>query len=168
MKIPGKRIVSFAGAAACAAMMAYALFAQHQMQLEPCPLCILQRIAVVGLGVVLLLAGLHNPQGWGRYVYGGLLAVAAAFGIAVAGRHVWLQSLPPDEVPACGPGLDYMWENFPFAQVIDMVFKGSGECANVDWQFLGLSMPAWVLVAVVGIGAVGTWNILRREPQLPR
>ncbi len=161
MKIPDSRVLNFAGFFACAGLMAYALYAQYQLMLEPCPLCILQRIAVIGLGLVFLIAGLHNPARVGRFVYASLLAVAMLLGAIVAGRHAWLQIIPEDQVPACGPGLDYMWENFPLADVINMVFKGSGECASVDWQFLGLSMPAWVLIAVIGLGGAGIWNNLR-------
>jgi len=163
MNIPAKKILNLAGFVICVGLMSYALFAQYQLVLEPCPLCILQRLAIIGLGVVFLVAGLHNPPGAGRYVYSLLLAGVTAFGSIVAGRHVWLQLIPADQVPACGPGLDYMWENFPLADVINMVFKGSGECATIDWQFLGLSMPAWVLVAVLGLGGIGIWNNLRRS-----
>ena len=163
MNIPDKKVLNLAGFLTCAALMAYALFAQYQLVLEPCPLCILQRFAIIVLGVVFLIAGLHNPSVTGRYVYSLLLAIATMFGSIVAGRHVWLQLIPEDQVPACGPGLDYMWENFPLADVINMVFKGSGECATIDWQFLGLSMPMWVLVAVLGLGGAGIWNNLRRS-----
>jgi disulfide bond formation protein DsbB len=162
MIIPNRRTLNFAGFLACAGMMAFALFAQHQLDLEPCPLCILQRIAVVSLGVVFLLAGLHNASGIGRFVYPAFLGISTLFGATVAGRHVWLQMMPEDQVPACGPGLDYMWENFPIADVMNMVFKGSGECATVVWSFLGLSMPAWVLICILGLGITGIWNNLRR------
>jgi disulfide bond formation protein DsbB len=161
MNIPDKRVVNLAGFLVCAGLMGYALYSQHQLMLEPCPLCVLQRLAVIGLGLVFLIAGLHNPFGVGRFIYAALMALATMFGAVVAGRHVWLQLLPEDKVPACGPGLDYMWENFPLADVINMVFKGSGECATVDWTFLGMSMPMWVLVAVLGLGGVGIWNNLR-------
>ena len=130
--------------------------------LEPCPLCILQRIAVVGMGLVFLLAALHSPSGVGRFAYALLLALPMSLGAIVAGRHAWLQMLPEEQVPACGPGLDYMWENFPLADVINMVFRGSGECADVDWQLLGLSMPAWVFIAVIALGSIGIWNNVRR------
>ena len=121
---------------------------------------------MIGLGIVFLIAAIHNPAGGARRVYAGLLGLVTAFGVVVAGRHVWLQHLPSDEIPACGPGLDYMWENFPLADVINMVFKGSGECATVDWTFLGLSMPAWVLIAVLGLGLGGIWNNLRKISSL--
>jgi disulfide bond formation protein DsbB len=162
MAIPSRRLVNFAGFLLCVAMMSYALYAEHLLLLDPCPLCILQRVAVIALGVVFLLAALHNPTASGRYVYGGLVGLAAFGGVLVAGRHVWLQQLPPDRVPACGPGLDYMLDNFPFQQVIDMVFTGSGECASSDWSLLGLTMPAWVLLAVIGMGSAGVANNLRK------
>lgn len=161
MTIPDKRILNLAGFLMCAALMGYALYAQYFLMLEPCPLCILQRIAVVGMGLVFLLAALHNPGGVGRFAYASLLVVPMSLGAVVAGRHAWLQMLPEEQVPACGPGLDYMWENFPLADVINMVFRGSGECADVDWQLLGLSMPAWVFVAVIVLGSVGIWNNAR-------
>ena len=160
--LTSRRMLNVAGFLICVGMMGFALYAQHGLLLEPCPLCVLQRFAVIGLGIVFLLAALHNPLGLTRYLYAGLLLLIAAGGATVAGRHAWLQRLPEDQVPACGPGLDYMWENFPFAEVINMVFQGSGECAEIAWQFLGLSMPEWVLVNVLGLGVVGTWNNLRK------
>lgn len=159
--MPGRRILNLAGFAACAGLMAYALYAEYALMLEPCPLCVFQRVAVILLGLVLLLAALHHPSGSGRTVYAALTAVAAAGGAVVAGRHVWLQHLPPDQVPACGPGFEYIMERFPLSEALRMVFTGSGECAVSDWSFLGLSMPAWVLIWVVIIGAAGVWNNLR-------
>ncbi|MDJ0940984.1 MAG: disulfide bond formation protein B [Woeseiaceae bacterium] len=161
MSLPDKRLLNIAGFLICSGLMAYALYAEHVLMLMPCPLCVFQRIAVIAMGLVFLAAALHHPRGKGRFAYTGLMALAAAGGIAVAGRHVWLQNLPPDRVPACGPDLAYMVDTFPFADVLKMVFTGSGECATIDWQFLGLTMPAWVLIAVVGLGAAGIWNNLR-------
>ena len=163
MTIPSTRILNFAGFFVCVGLMAFALYSQHQLELEPCPLCVLQRFAVIGLGIVFLISAIHNLTGAGRYIYSLLLLLITAFGAIVAGQHLRLQLMPADQVPACGPGLDYMWENFPLADVINMVFKGSGECAEIDWQFLGLSMPAWVLIALLGLGGVGIWNNLRRS-----
>ena len=157
-----RRALNLAGFAVCAALMAYALYAEYGLLLEPCPLCVFQRMAVIALGAVFLLAGLHDPSGWGRYVYAGLLVLAAGAGTAVAGRHVWLQSLPADRVPACGPGFDYIIDSFPVLEALRLIFSGSGECASVDWAFLGLSMPAWVLAWIVALGVAGAWNNLRR------
>ncbi len=144
-------------------MMAYALYAEHVLYYMPCPLCVFQRVAVILLGILFLLAALHNSSGGGRKVYAGLIALASAYGIAVAGRHVWMQNLPADEVPSCGPGLGYMVDNFPLSEVLAKVFTGSGECAEIDWAFLGLSMPVWVLIAVVCLGIGGIWNNLRNH-----
>ncbi len=146
----------------CAGMMAYAYFAQHVQGYLPCPLCEFQRMAMIATGVLFLLAAVHNPWDFGARVYGVLTALAAAGGLAVAWRHVWLQGLPPDEVPACGPGLDYMLNAFPFTEVLSRVFTGSGECASIDWEFLGLSMPAWTLLWFVIFVVGALYNGFRR------
>jgi disulfide bond formation protein DsbB len=161
-KLPSRRIVNFLGFAVCCGLMGFALFAQHVLLLDPCPLCVFQRVVVISMGILFLIAALHNPTGAGRIVYSILLAAAALAGVAIAGRHAWLQQLPPDKVPSCGPGLDYMLETLPFTEVLSKVFKGSGECAEIVWQFLGLSMPAWVLIWVTVLGVTGVWNNLRR------
>lgn len=163
MTIPDKRILNVLGFAACAGMMGFALYAEHALFLDPCPLCVFQRLAVISLGVVFLAAALHNPTGWGRTAYGALIGLAALAGVGVAGWHVRVQNLPPSEVPACGPGLDYMLETLPLTEVLSKVFTGSGECADVVWQFLGLSMPAWVLICVALLGGAGVWNNLLRD-----
>ena len=156
------RQVFLAGAVICAGLMGYALYSQHVVGLNPCPLCVFQRITVIALGIVFLIAFLHNSRSWGRYVYAFLFLIAGSGGVAVAGRHAWLQSLPPEEVPACGPDLAYMLDAFPLAEVLKKVFSGSGECAEVVWQFLGLSMPAWVLIWCVALALGGIANSLRR------
>jgi len=164
MTFPSRRILNTGGFLICSGMMAFALYEQYQLYLEPCPLCVFQRMAVIGLGVSFLLLAIHNPQpGWARRIYLGLFSLSMLAGITVAGRHVWLQHLPPDKVPSCGPGLGYMLDNFPLGDALKMVFTGSGECATVDWTFLGLSMPAWVLISVVTLGAAGFWNNLRNQ-----
>lgn len=162
MTLPNRRNINIAGFLCCAGLMGFALFAQHVLLLDPCPLCVLQRVAVIGLGIVFLIAALHDPSGWGRRAYAASLAVIAAAGAGVAGWHFRLQNLPHDEVPACGPGLDYMLENFPLGDAMKMVFKGSGECAEVAWQVLGISMPGWVFIAIAGVGIAGVWNNLRK------
>jgi len=162
MDLPGRRILNMAGLLACAGLMGYALYAQYVLYLDPCPLCVLQRVAVIGLGVVFLVATIHGPGVAGSRVYAALLGLVAAAGAGVAGRHVWLQNLPPEEVPACGPGLGYILDTNPLGEALAKVFKGSGECADIDWQLMGLSMPAWVLIAILATGAFGIWNNLRR------
>jgi disulfide bond formation protein DsbB len=157
-----KRLLNFAGFAACAGMMGFALFAQHVLKLDPCPLCVFQRVAVISLGIVFLLAAIHNAGGWGRFVYVVLVIAAAGGGMGVAGRHWWIQNLPDDKVPACGAGLDYMMETLPILDVLSTVLSGSGECAEVVWRFLGLSMPAWVFICLTIVGGFGVWNNLRK------
>jgi disulfide bond formation protein DsbB len=158
------RLANGAGALVCAALMGYALYAQHGLGLEPCPLCIFQRIAVIALGGIFLVAALHPAGLIGRRAYAILLGLVALAGIGVAGRHVWLTTLPPERIPACGPGLDFMFESFPLREALAMVLSGSGECASVDWQFLGLSMPAWVLIALATLGVGGVVANWRASP----
>jgi protein dithiol:quinone oxidoreductase len=157
-----RRLLNLLGALACGGLLGYALYAQHGLGLEPCPLCVFQRIAVLALGFVFLAAYLHNPGRSGARVYGALAAVAAGGGMTFAGRQLWLQSLPPDEQPACGPGLDYIMDVFPLREAVAMVFEGSGDCAKIDWTFLGLSMAGWVLIALSALAAFALWNNFRR------
>ncbi len=159
--IPDKRILNVLGVVVCAGLMGFALYAEHVLKLDPCPLCVFQRIAVIGLGVVLAAAALHDAAGGARFLYAALAGVVALGGAGVAAWHVRLQNLPPDEVPACGPDLGYMLDNFPLSDVLTMVFTGSGDCAEVAWSFLGLSMPTWVLLFMLGLGSVAVWNNLR-------
>lgn len=158
-----QRTLLAGGFAVCVALMAAALWLQHVEGLEPCPLCVLQRGAVIVLGVLMLAGAIHDPGTTGRRVYGVMITVAAAAGAAVAGRHVWLQSLPPDRAPECGPGLEYMLGAFPLTDVIAMVLRGSGECAEVQWTFLSLSIPEWTLLAFIAFTLFGLWLIGARS-----
>jgi protein dithiol:quinone oxidoreductase len=152
----------------CVVMIGTALFFfQRFLGLEPCPLCILQRVVVMSLGMVLLVAAIHGPNGWGNRIYGGLITLISGSGAAIAGRHVWLQSLPADQVPECGPTLDYILETFPLSKALQLVLHGSGECAKVEWQFLGLSIPGWTLIAFSGFILFGLMLLLRRRSGLP-
>lgn len=164
-QLPSRRALNLLGFSVCAALMGFALYAQHGLGLEPCPLCIFQRIALIALGLVLLAATLHGPGPIGGRFYGILAGLCALGGAIVAGRHVWLQSLPPDKVPSCGPGLDYLLDTFPLAEALKQVFSGSGECAKVDWTFLGQSMPVWVLACFVVLGVAAVANGMRRTPR---
>lgn len=126
------------------------------MGLEPCPLCWLQRFGFMGAGLVSLVAFLHGPVGFGNRVYGFFLVLTAGAGLGIAGRQLWLQSLPEDQVPACGPSVDYMLDVLPWFDVLKTALKGTGDCAEVVWRFLGLSIPGWtalffILVILVGL-----------------
>jgi disulfide bond formation protein DsbB len=157
------RSANLLGALACGGLLAYAYYAQFVMHLEPCPLCIFQRIGVLAIGLTFAIAAAHDPAGWSRRLYAGLLALAASATIGVAVRQLYIQSLPPGSVPACGASLEFMLKVFPLTDVLVKVLTGSGECAKVDWRFLGLAMPAWVLIAALCLGAWGLWANLRRQ-----
>jgi len=161
------RVANSLGLAACAALLAYAYYAQFVMHLEPCPLCIFQRVGVFATGLMFALAAAHDPAGWGRRVYAALIALTSAATIGVAARQVYIQSLPPDAVPACGASLDFMLKVFPLTDVLTKVLTGSGECAKINWRFLGLAMPVWVLICAVGLCIWGLWaNLRHRRPVL--
>jgi disulfide bond formation protein DsbB len=156
------------GFAACLSLLAYAYYAELVLHLAPCPLCIFQRVGVFAIGVVFLIAAAHDPVGWGRRVHALLLALAALATSGVAVRHLYIQSLPEGSVPACGASLDFMLKVFSLNEVLVKVLTGSGECAKVTWTFLGLAMPAWVLIAALALGLYGLWINLRRQAPVLR
>lgn len=143
------------GAAVCAALMSYALYSQYRLGLEPCPLCIFQRIAVIALGIAFLLAAAVPARARITGIAVSLLiGLVTLSGVGVAARHLYIQSLPAGQVPACGASLGYMWDVFPAMDVLRKVFTGSGECAKVE-KVLGLPMPAWVLICLLALGTFG-------------
>ena len=159
------RKLNVLGALACAAMLAYAYYTQYFGLLDPCPLCIFQRIGIFALGVIFMLAAIHNPRTAGGRVYALFIFAAAAATIGIAAKHLYIQSLPPGSVPVCGASLKFMIKVLPLTDVVSKVLNGSGECAKVTWRFLGLAMPAWVLIGAAGLGGFGLWANLR--PAMP-
>lgn len=160
------RLVFFGLALAALGCMLFAkLYLEAVLGLTACPLCMTQRLFVVLWGGIALLAALHNPAQWGRRVYAALCALAAIAGGAVAARHVWLQHLPADQVPACGPSLEYMLETLPFSETLSIVLMGDGNCAQTQWTFLGLSIPAQTLAVFAAVSAICLWQLLRRYPK---
>ena len=155
------RIWYFCVVLCCALLIGFALYNQYVDYLDPCPLCIFQRVVFIVMGIIALLAAIHNPKRLGQQVYTWLIVACAGVGGAIAGRHVWLQGLPPDQVPECGPGLNYMLENFPITEVLSTVLRGSGSCAEVLWTFLGLSMPKWTLIWYAVLGLLTLWVTYR-------
>jgi protein dithiol:quinone oxidoreductase len=155
-----------AGFALCAGLIAFALFLQYVKGEDPCPLCLLQRMAFIGLGGVFLLAALHNPGRGAAVFYAFVLALLAAAGGAIAGRQVWLQSLPKNMVPECGPGLDFILSRFPLRKALDLILRGSGECAEKGWTLLGLSIAGWSLVWFVLLGVLIVIVTIRRRREI--
>lgn len=145
----------------CAALLGYAFYMEHVKGLEPCPLCWLQRFAFIAVAAVSLLATVHNPGKMAVRVYGALLAVTAGIGLGLAGRQLWLQSLPADQVPACGPSVEYMLEVLPLFDVLMTAVQGTGDCAAVVWRFLGLSIPGWTALFFAAIVIVGLFMAFR-------
>lgn len=156
------RICFLLGFVACASLLGVGAYLQFVEELEPCPLCISQRLAILATGVVFLLAGLHNRR---RKVYAVVSVVTALSGASISARHVWLQHLPPEEVPECSPGLEYVFQHFPLADTIKLMLTGTGECAKVDWTLLGFSIPAWTLLAFLLLATWGGLQFVNGEEQ---
>ncbi len=135
----------------CIGLLIFGLYLEHVHGLEACPLCIFQRIAYTVIIFIALIGAIHNPRNLLQIIYKLLMVISSITGAAIAGRQIWLQHLPPELVPECGPGLDYMFNVFPFGEALKMIFTGSGECAEVKWRFIGLSIAEWSLIMFIGI-----------------
>ncbi len=151
------RWLYLAGALFPAGLIGYALYLHYYEYQDPCPLCMVQRVIFIAIAAVFLVATAHGPKRIGERVYAALISLLSLSGVAVASRHIWIQNLPKDEVPACGPGLDYMLDTLPLTNVIKQLMHGSGECAEKGWTFLTLGIPEWSLLCYVGLGV---WAIL--------
>jgi len=157
------RLVFFGLAVMAVVAMLFAqVYLEQILGLPPCPLCMTQRVFVVLWGVIALIAALHNPARMGRRIYATLCALAAMAGAAIAVRHVWIQHLPPDQVPACGPSLQYMLDTLPFSETLSLVLMGDGNCAAIQWTFLGLSIPEQTLVMAAVVLAICLWQVFRK------
>jgi protein dithiol:quinone oxidoreductase len=157
--MPQPRVIFAVLFLACASLLGYGYYLQYFKDLEPCPLCIFQRVCYALLGLIALVAMLHNAGRRGTRAYAVLSGIPAIAGLVFAGRQTWLQHLPPDQVPACGPGLEYWMKTLPIADTIKKVFRGTGECAKVDWTFLGLSIAEWSVLCFAGflVAAAIAW-----------
>ena len=144
----------------CAGLLSYALYTEHFLYLVPCALCMTQRFFYLLAGLLGLFAAIHRPRHVIAQCYNGLIMLSLGLGAATAGRQVWLQHLPEDQVPACGPSLGYMLETLPIAETFKTLMMGDGNCAEVQWTFLGLSMPTWSLIAFIGLLLLSLFNSL--------
>jgi protein dithiol:quinone oxidoreductase len=151
------RWLYLSGALFASGLMGFGLFLQYVKHQDPCPLCMVQRVIFIVILAIFVLAALHGPKRIGERIYAALIGVLSLGGVAVASRHIWIQNLPKDQVPACGPGLDYMLDTFPLAEVLKELMHGSGECALKGWTFLTLGIPEWSLLCYL---ALGLWALL--------
>lgn len=165
MSLSNSRSLFFLGFLACTGLMAAAFYLQYVVGLEPCPLCVVQRVCVLVFGGVCLLAALHNPGTVGRRLYAVLTALAAATGLATASRQVWLQSLPPDQLPdSCmAMSMDYIMEYLPLADMLRVMFTGTADCAEVTWTLFGMSIPEWSLLGFCAMLVLSAVVLLKRR-----
>lgn len=131
-------------------LLGYGYYLQFWKYLDPCPLCITQRLFYYGIGATALLALFRLASSRWQRICAAFMGLFALGGIVTAGRQVWLQHLPPDKVPECGPGLQYWLDNMPMMKTLELLFKGDGNCAEVHWRFLGLSIGEWSLAWFIG------------------
>lgn len=151
------------GALFASGLMGFGLYLQYVKHQDPCPLCMVQRVVFIAILVVFALAALHGPKRVGERVYAALIVLLSLSGVAVASRHIWIQNLPKDQVPACGPGLDYMLETLPMGAVIQKLMHGSGECAEKGWTFLTLGIPEWSLLCYLVLGMLSLLVVVRKS-----
>ncbi len=151
------RWLYLAGALFAGSLMGFALFLQYVEHQDPCPLCMVQRVIFIAIMLVFIFATLHGPKRVGERLYATLILLLSLTGVGIAARHIWIQNLPKDQVPACGPGLDYMLETMPMSHVLKELMHGSGECAEKGWTFLTLGIPQWSLLCFI---ALGVWAVL--------
>jgi protein dithiol:quinone oxidoreductase len=149
---------------ACAGLLAFAIYLQEEVGLEPCPMCILQRYAFTAIGIVALVAAIHGPSGRALKAYGVLLVVLAIAGGGVAIRQSYIQHFPP-LTSSCGTDLEFLVNTFPISQALPKIFSGSADCAAVHWRLLGLSIAEWALVWFAIFVVVTAWFAFARKPR---
>ena len=164
MNLPSYRIVNLVQAFGCLLLIIIAIgYFERSLNLEPCYLCMMQRGVIVAIGAICALAAVHNPQQFGQRVYSSLSITMVLIGVYFSGKQLWLQSLPDSQVPSCGIPVSNLFENFSTIEAITTLIRGDGNCAEVRWQLMGLSMPGWVMVCCVGFGAIGVIQFLRKS-----
>jgi len=150
MFFPNPRLIFLLIFLACSALLMSAIYIEPFKSMNPCPMCMMQRALFIAIGAVALAAAIHSAKQFGEKIYSLIIGLISLGGASVAIRQLWLQSLPEDQVPACGPGIDYMLEVFPILEVIEMSLRGTGDCAKVQWTLLNVSIPGWSLLAFAG------------------
>lgn len=163
MQIPKSRHLYILAFLVVVGLLTTAMIFEYVMMLEPCPLCITQRITFIILGLIALAAAIHNPTGRSLRGYGMLMIAFAIVGVGLATRQLYLQWLPPEHAPACLPGIEYLVDILPMNELINIMFKGTGDCAKVQWHFLGLTIPGWTLLTFIGYGLFGVLELIRKH-----
>ena len=144
-------------------LLGFGYYLQFYKGIEPCPLCMFQRFAYMAIILFSLVALIHGPKNLWLRIYSSLILIASLIGGGIAAYQVRLIYLPPDQIPECGPGWNYMVDVFPLADVIKMAFTASGECAEVTWTFLSLSIPEWSLICFSCITVLSVIHLVRRR-----
>lgn len=163
MQLPNHRVINSLQAICGVLLIFIAVFYfQNHLQLEPCYLCITQRVFVIAIAVICALAALHNPAQYGQKIYAGLSALMAVIGGYFSAKQLWLQGLPEDQVPACGVPVDYLFDAFSLSEALSHLLRGDGNCAEVQWELLGISMPGWVLIAFIAYALMGILQFTRK------
>jgi disulfide bond formation protein DsbB len=157
------------GALTCLFLIVFAYYFEYALELEPCPLCIMQRVAVFMVGLGCIIGALTSNIRFRTHIVIAIWIFSSSiFGIWLADHHRWLQGLPADLVPSCGPSLDYMIKSFPLSDIIRLLLRGNGSCAKVSWSFLSLSMPVWVEIFFILFSLaslIGLYQIIRGRPK---
>jgi disulfide bond formation protein DsbB len=160
MHLARTRSLFFLAFLACASIVTAAVCLEQVVGSAPCPLCLVQRMLFLACATVCLVAVLHRPSRSGWRVYSGVLLVAALLGAAIAGRQVWLQASPPENLGACLDNLRYLLETQPYVKVLGLVFAGSAGCSEITWSLFGISMPEWSLLAFAAMSLFALYYLL--------
>ena len=164
MNYSSYRMLNFLGAFVCGALLLIAVFYfQNYLGLEPCYLCVTQRVFVALTGIIFLASALHNPSFYGNKIYAGLGLLSSVTGAYFSAKQLWLQSLPEENIPSCGPPVEYLFDAFTMSVVLAMLLRGDGNCAKVQWEFLSISMPGWVLISFIILSLLGLYQLLRKN-----
>ena len=164
LNLPSYRFINLVQAFGSLALITIAVgYFENNLKLEPCYLCVIQRGIIIVIGMICVLAAVHNPRQFGQRVYASLSITMVIIGIYFSGKQLWLQSLPESQVPSCGIPVKHLFDNFSITEAFTMLLGGDGNCAEVQWQLLGFSMPGWVMVCFVGFGVIGAIQFLRKS-----
>jgi disulfide bond formation protein DsbB len=162
MKLNSFRIINLIGFILAVVLLIASYYFEYVEGLQPCLLCLLQRWAMGLVAIVLLIATVHNPRQVGIHIYAAITFVVAIVGIVASARQVWLQHLPSRSTEVCVPGLNFLLQTRPLPEVIKIMFRGSRECAEATWSFLGLTMAQWALIFFVIFALLGLFQLFRK------